>query len=116
MIFRSFCVLLLVCAPLAAVDPPGSDEWKYDVIYRKHGQPLRGLVLEQGSTIKIRCITRNHGKVSLVFTETVPREEIAGRELLDDGERQRLQQRLDSLKREREVLAAHLRLLGPKKK
>ena len=87
MLCRSACVLLFVCAPLAAADPPGSDEWKYDVIYRKHGEPLRGLVLEQGSTIKIRCITRKPGKPTLVFTENVPRRDIARLELLDDAER-----------------------------
>ena len=114
-------VSLLALAPaergLEAADAPGGDEWKYDVIYRKRGLPLRGLVLEQGATVKIRCISRKPGSPTVVFTENVPRGDIARLELLDDAARGNcLQHRLESLKRERDVLAAHLRLAEPQEK
>ena len=40
--------LCLLLASLRAADPPGADEWKYDVVVRKDGEPLRGLVVEEG--------------------------------------------------------------------
>jgi hypothetical protein len=114
---RAVFTLLFLTASLLAADPPGADEWKYDVVYFKRGQELRGLVVEQtATTVKIRCISRKPGKVTLLITENVPRPDIARLILLNDDDRKQLQHRLDSLKREREVLAAHLLSLDPKMK
>lgn len=111
-------LLLLLCpllsALLVAADPPGSGDWKYDVVYRKQGDPLRGLVLDQSDrSVKIRCISRKRGAATLVMTAVVPRDEVARVELLPAEERKQLEERLEALKKEREVLLEHLRALDP---
>jgi hypothetical protein len=118
MLRRSLCVVLLAStAVLAADPPPGSDDWKYDVVHRKRGVALRGLVVEQDArALQIRCISRKPGSPTVVFTENVPRGDVAHLELLGEAERKVLEQRLESLKREREVLAGRLRALDPKMK
>src|SRR5262249_23109229 len=110
---RWACVVLFACSCLFAADPPGADEWKYDVLRLKRGDVLRGIVLEQGAKIKIRCIARKPGRVTVTNVESVPLRDVAKMDLLTDEERKGLQQRLEALKREREVLAAHLRSLDP---
>jgi hypothetical protein len=103
---------LLPPALHAAADPPAG-EWKYDVIYRKKGDPVRGLVLEQTpASVKIRSITRKPGAATLLFTHVVPRAEVARLSLLSAGEREQLKERIEALKRERDLLADHLRALG----
>src|SRR5436305_9531361 len=116
MLCRSACLVLFACGCLLAAEPPGADEWKYDLIRLKRGQELRGLVLEKGATIKIRYIWRKPGRGTVTITESVARTDIADMKLLDDADREQHRQRLDALKREREVLAAHLRSLDPKTK
>lgn len=110
--------LLLVLAGslvLVAADPPGASEWKFDVLHR--GVPLKGLVIDQtASSVKIRCITRKPGSPTLVFTETIPRDEVAKMDLLEKEERTLLEQRLESLKQERDMLTEHLRSLDPGEK
>ena len=110
-------LLALGLASCRGADAPGNDDWKVDVIHRKRGVPLRGLVMEQGSSsVKIRCISRKPGSPTVVFTANVPRTEIARLELLSGADRTLLEQRLDALKRERQDLAERLRLLDPKGK
>jgi hypothetical protein len=119
MFCRSLSLLLLASTAVLAADDVGllRDEWKYDVLYRKRGVPLRGLIVEQGaSAVQIRCISRKPGSPTVVFTENVPRGDVASLKLLGDADRKLLEQRLDSLKREREVLARRLRALDPKRK
>jgi hypothetical protein len=113
MLCRAACVVLIAVGCVFTADPPGTDEWKYDVLHLKSGQVLRGLVLEEGKTFKIRCIFRKPGRGTVTITESVLADDVARKELLNDDERKQLQQRLDALKREREVLAAHLRSLDP---
>src|SRR5450755_3247724 len=92
----AMCVLL---ASLHAADPPGADEWKYDVVVRMNGEPLRGLVIEDGpKSVTIRWIWRNPGRPTLVFTQIVERRDIRRVELLPDADREALRQRLDALK------------------
>jgi hypothetical protein len=99
---------------LLAGGAPGSDDWKYDIVYRKKGTPFRGLVVDQAATqITIKCISRKPGSPTLVFTEYLPIQEVERVELLPAEEREVLRQRLDALKREREMLTAQLRLLEP---
>lgn len=111
---RAALALLLVGSLTWAADPPGATTWKFDVIQRKRGAPLRGLILEQGAeAVKIRCISRKPGSPTLLFTEMVPRSEIARVEALGKEERQQLEGRLEALKRERDLLSAGLRALDP---
>lgn len=112
------CVLcLVVLAAVVAAADPAAETWKYDVIHRKRGLPLAGLVVEQNAgSVLIRCISRRPGSPTVVFLEIVPRAEIARLELLAPEERARLQQRLDALRRERERLAVYLRDLAVGKK
>lgn len=115
---------LLVCVSLAVLALPclpapltAQDDWKFDVIHRKVGQPLSGLVLEQtGTSVTIRCVKRKRGSPTLTFTEVIPRAEISKLELLPDKERHLLQGRLEALKKEREVLTEQLRSLDPNAK
>ncbi len=111
-----FALSILVVTAYA-LDPPGADEWKYDVILRKAGEPLRGLIVEEGDkSVKIRCIWRKPGKPTLVSTEIIPRSEISRLLTLGKEDREALRERLDALKRERVVLADHLQALDPRGK
>lgn len=108
--------LLMIALVLPTPLVQGEEAWKYDVIHRKQGASLRGVVVDQTPTsVKIRCITRKPGSPTLVFTEIVPRAEIARLELMTDEQRRQVTERLDTLKQEREVLGAHLRALNPGK-
>jgi Protein of unknown function (DUF1570) len=111
------CLSLGLALVLVAAEPPGADDWKYDVIHRLRGVPLQGLVVEQNSThVVIKCITRRPGSPTLVFTEYVPRREIESLALLSDADRRVLESRLETLKHDREQLAAQLRSLDPSEK
>ena len=117
MIRFGLVALCLLVALAHAADPPGADEWKYDVILRKAGEPLRGLILEeQTKSVKIQCIWRTPGKPTLVSTEIIPRAEIRQLLVLEKDDREALRQRLDALKRERAVLSDNLRALDPRGK
>jgi hypothetical protein len=96
---------LLACA-LGAAETPGADEWKYDVVYRKNGPTLRGLVLEQTpGCVRLKCITRKIGSPTVVFSVELPREEVVRVELLPEADRERLRQKLDALQQERQLLS-----------
>jgi hypothetical protein len=109
--------LLAACSAAAfraADPPPGADDWKYDVVYRKKSQPLQGLVIEETPKhVLLRCVTRKPGAPTLVFTESLPRNEVERVELLDPKERDLLTRRLDTLKKERELLTTRLKALDP---
>lgn len=95
--------------------PRGFEEWKYDVVLRKKGEPLQGLVLENtAQLVTIRCITRKKGAPTVTFMEYIPREEIAEVVLLGPPEREKLQKRLNSLRNEQKLLSEQLKLLDPK--
>jgi hypothetical protein len=109
-----FCVALAL-APLAFAEAP--NDWKYDTIHLKKGERYVGLIVDQNAkVVKIRTILRKRGAPTVVYTVNVPRTNIERIVLLNDKERAELQERLDGLKREREVLAEHLRSLDPKGK
>jgi hypothetical protein len=96
-----------------AADAPGADEWKYDVVYPKKGEPFRGLVLENNNTqVIIRCIVRKPGRPTITHPECLPRKEVESVELLDPGERELLKRRLEALSQERATLEAQLKKLG----
>jgi hypothetical protein len=107
-------VLALVPMPSRADGPLGADDWKYDVVYRKGGKPLVGLVLEQTAThVIIRCVSRKPGSPTVVIRDVLPLKEVDRVDLLGPQEREVLRERLENLRKERENLAAQLKLLEP---
>jgi hypothetical protein len=110
------CFLLLLClhSVLGSGSSPVADDWKYDVIHRKRGVPLRGLIVEQTSQhVRIRCVIRRPGSPTVLFPEIVAREEIARLELLGPEDRAVLESRLETLRRERQQLSEQLLALDP---
>jgi hypothetical protein len=110
---------LLICACLVGVQatdpaPPGKDDWKYDVVYRKKEKPFYGLILEEKPThVKLLRIIRAPGKATVVMEEKINRPEIDRVERLDDTDREELEQRVKALRGSREALAALLKLFDP---
>jgi hypothetical protein len=91
---------------------PGSPEWKGDVVHRKKGPPLSGLVEKQTATIvQLRCFSRKPGSPTILYTVELPATEVERIELLPEDERQRLRQRLDAVLLEHRTLAEHLKSL-----
>jgi hypothetical protein len=108
--------LALAALPLAALARQ-ADDWTFDVIERKVGKPLSGLVIEQsGKDVTIRCVSRKRGSPTVTFTQVISRDEISKLVLLPDKERALLKERLDGLKNERQHLVDQLRLLDSKVK
>lgn len=120
-LFMSLLALLLMAGfPAAqepALGPAGPTEWQYDQVIRRKGPPLLGLVLEHNRTqVRITCIRRKPGAPTLLFTDTVPREEVVELRLLPEEQRKKLVARLEALRRERELLNALTRALDPSEK
>jgi hypothetical protein len=116
-LWTSALAALLSAAVPAADPPPGADDWKYDIVYPKKGQPLKGLVIEQSATqVLIKCVSRKPGAPTVVITDWLPRNEVDRVELLEPKERDLLRRRLQALARERELLATRLKALDPSSK
>jgi hypothetical protein len=108
------CILAVGAVRSADPTPPGKDDWKYDVVYRKKDKPFYGLILEEKPAhVKLLRIIRKPGTPTVVMEEMVTRPEIDRVERLDDTDREELEQRVKALRRDREVLAAQLKLLDP---
>jgi hypothetical protein len=109
----TFTILSLLAAGGLAADP-GGDEWKYDVVVRRKGPALKGLVVEQNAQyVTIKCVNRNPGRPTIIFEEAIPRRDVEHVHLLDPEDRDILVKRLDAVRKERELLAARLKLLEP---
>lgn len=111
---RPFAGLLAVAAlALASADnpvPPGTDGWKFDVLYRKLGKPFQGLVVEDAQDhVLMKSVSRKRGAPTVVITEWFPRAEVDRLELLGAADRELLRDRLRRLARERQQLAARLK-------
>jgi hypothetical protein len=110
-------LMLLAAAPGHAQPPaPGGDEWKYDIVYRKKGEPFKGLVLADKKTdpyVYMTIISRKPNRPTIQIKFEIPRHEVERVELLDPKDRDVLIKRLDALQKERDLLAARLRLLEP---
>lgn len=101
--------------PAQGEKAPGADAWKFDVVHRKAGEPLRGLIVSHTpEAVTIRCVSRRAGYATVVITEVVPRRDIARLDELAADDRAALRARLEKLKAERDLLAARLRALGPR--
>jgi hypothetical protein len=106
--------MALLVAAIARADPPGSGEWKYDIVHRKGGVQIKGLVLVETPTmVRVQCISRRPGSPTVVYPIELPREDVVRIELLPDNEREQLRQRLAELREDRRILIEHLRLLDP---
>jgi hypothetical protein len=113
---RIACRAAFLAALLATASetPPGGDDWKYDVVYRKKGEPFRGLVEEQtGTVVRLRCVSRRPGSPTVVYRIELDAREVRRVELAPEEERERLRQRLDALRQERHALTEQLKLLNP---
>jgi len=113
---RGLRLLLLCGAVLAWSSPgsgrqtPGADDWKYDVIHQRKGEPLRGLIVEETADfVRMKLIVRKPNRATLFFNEVVPRRDIARIDPLDPAEREVLRKRLETLAHEQELLDAQLR-------
>jgi hypothetical protein len=103
-------LILLALAGGAGVR--AADDWKFDVVYRKAGKPLIGLVTEQTPRcLRLRCVSRKPGAPTIVYPVEVDAGEVERVELLPDRERTLLRQRLDNLREERKVLVERLHSL-----
>jgi hypothetical protein len=93
---------------------PGDGAWKLDVVHRKKGPPLQGLVLGQTpAVVHLQYISRKPGSSTIVYKVDVPAAEVERVERLSDEERDRLRQRLDALRQERLSLLERLKGLDP---
>jgi regulator of replication initiation timing len=111
---RAAFLAALLAAVAAAETAPGGDDWKYDVVYRKKGEPFRGLVEEQtGTVVRLRCVSRRPGSPTVVYRIELDAREVRRVELAPEEERERLRQRLDALRQERHALTEQLKLLNP---
>src|SRR5262249_8723145 len=73
-----------------------------------------GLVVEQtASHVLLKCISRKPGAPTIVHREWLARAEVERVELLPTEDRDLLRRRLEALAKERELLAAQLKLLDP---
>ena len=105
---------LLGAVIFAADNAPGGDEWKYDIVYPKKGNPYRGLVLaRKADRVDMKWVVRKPGRPTIVFSIALASEEIVRVDLLPDDERETLRRRLKALQEERARLAEHLKALDP---
>src|SRR5262249_29507362 len=88
------------------------DDWKFDIVQRKGGQaPFRGLVTEQTEQyVLMKVVYRKPGSPTFVIEDRIRREDVARIQILEEKDRVVLRTRLDTLARERQLLAAHLQL------
>jgi hypothetical protein len=111
----------LACLALAVICTAAparqADDWKFDVIHRKAGPPLSGLIIEQTSKdVTIRSVSRKRGSPTVFFTQSIPRTEISRIDELRPADREQLKERLDGLLRERKALLEQLHSLDSKNK
>ena len=89
------------------------DDWKYDIVYPKKGEPYRGLVVEQsGGGVRMRWVLRKPGRPTIVYRVELARDEIDHVDLLPDEERAKLRRRLTALQEEHKRLAERMKALG----
>ncbi len=117
---RPSCRLLLPAVFLAAwgwIDgradtPPGGEDWKYDIVYRKKGEPLCGLVEEQtAAVVRLRSVSRKRGSPTVVYRVELDARDIERVQLATEEDREQLRRRLDALQQERHTLAERLQSL-----
>jgi hypothetical protein len=113
---RALLSCLLFAAFLSPANAVGQandgDDWKYDIVYPKRGDPYRGLVVEQnGGGVRMQWVQRRPGRPTIVYRIELARDEIDHVDLLPDEERAALRQRLTALKEEHKRLAERMKAL-----
>jgi hypothetical protein len=104
-----FAVLSTV---VAADNPPGGDDWKYDIVYRKRGEPYHGLVLQRkDGRLRMQCIVRKPGLPTIVIPVDLSDAEIDRVDMLPDDEHEALRKRLKALREERKLLGERMQAL-----
>jgi hypothetical protein len=95
--------------------PPGGDDWKFDIVVFRKRPAIQGLIVEESSThVLFRSIVHKPGRPTLVMPkEWIPIAETERVDRLSKVEREELQRRLDALARERETLSAQLKINDP---
>ncbi|HEY7156809.1 MAG TPA: hypothetical protein VH575_22765, partial [Gemmataceae bacterium] len=114
---RFFCSWLLVVSlagvwptrGLAADNPLGGDDWKYDIVYRNKGTPYQGLVIKHdGGELEMWCIVRNPGRPAIYYNVSLTDREIYRVKLLPAAERETLRRRFAALRNEHNRLSEQL--------
>ncbi|HEY7424966.1 MAG TPA: DUF1570 domain-containing protein [Gemmataceae bacterium] len=118
---RPLCAWLLVGVSLAGLlpsrgvaadNPLGGDDWKYDVVYRLKGAPYQGLVLKRGGgQLEMWCIVRNPGRPAIYYHVRLSDSEIDSVKLLHPAERETLRRRFTALQEEHNRLSEQLKTL-----
>jgi hypothetical protein len=115
--FAGVLALAYLTALAAADNPPGGDDWKYDVVYPKKGEPYRGLVLDQkAGRLSMQWVVRRPGRPTIIYPITLSGDEIARVEMLSEEEHESLRLRLKALREEHKRLDAHLKDPGASEK
>jgi hypothetical protein len=116
--FTGVLTAVLNTTLLAAADgPPGGDDWKYDVVYRKKGEPYQGLILERTSDgLLMKGIVRRPGRPTIVYRISLSNDEIDRVELLAEAERAALRRRVKKVEEEGKRLAEQMKALDPSAK
>jgi hypothetical protein len=94
---------LIACARSFSAQPPGQFSiWKFDSLHQKNGKVLQGLVENETSVaVNFAYVSHNPGKPTSVIRTTIPKSEIERIDRLGAVERAQLQDRLNSLIREK---------------
>jgi hypothetical protein len=107
-------MLPIVAAIVLVCRATGADDWKYDIVHLKNGKQIKGLLVEQTPDgILLRKFTRNRGAPTVVNRTFVESRFVDHVELLGSAERELLESRFASLKRDRDVSEILKGLLTP---
>jgi hypothetical protein len=91
-----------------------ADDWKFDVVFLKNGKQIKGLLLEQTPAgIEFRMVTRRRGAPTIVNPTSIEHRLVDHLELLGAADRELLEGRLASLRRDRDVSEMVKSLLSP---
>ena len=95
----SICLIVLLFAGGLFADGIAADaDWQFDQIRLTNGAVLKGLILEETPNgIRFENVRRHPGRLTVVFTTTFTKAEIAGIDRLAAADRDRLRGRLREL-------------------
>ncbi len=108
---HALCACLLL-GVFFADNPPGGDDWKYDIVYRKKGDSYRGLVTShEAGELQMWCIVRNPGRPTVFYRVHLDDSEIDRVEMLPDAEHETLRKRFEALREEHRQLPDPLKAI-----
>ncbi|HZV04306.1 MAG TPA: DUF1570 domain-containing protein [Gemmataceae bacterium] len=112
LVLAAGAALLALLDGAAAEHPPGGDDWKYDIVYRKNGDNFRGVVLRhECGEVRMWCIVRNPGRPTVFYRVNLPESEIERIDMLPDEEHEKLRQRFEALREEHRRMPDPLRAI-----